>query len=236
VSDESGPPGAHPVELVMRRSASMSSTIVLVDDHHIVRSGLKALIEHEADLIVVGEGGNATEGLAATEAHSPDLVITDVRLPDRSGIAVCREVTERFPETKVLILTSYADEDALFSAVAAGASGFLLKRAKASDLVAAVRRVLSGEAVFDHDWVSSRPDRVLGSLSPQERIVASHVAEGLTNRQIAQVMGLAEKTVKNYVSSLLNKMGMGRRSEAAAYVARIETSRGMSLVGVEPGL
>ena len=212
-------------------SASKASTIVLVDDHQIVRSGLKALIEHEDDLVVVGEGGTAAEGLAVVDAVSPDLVITDVRLPDRSGIEVCREVTSHSAGTIVLVLTSYADENALFSAVAAGASGFVLKRARATDLVATIRRVLQGEAVFDHDWVPETPDAVLGSLSPQERVVASHLAEGLTNRQIAEAMGLAEKTVKNYVSSLLNKMGMGRRSEAAAYVARVETSSGRPLVG-----
>lgn len=212
-------------------SASKASTIVLVDDHQIVRSGLKALIEHEDDLVVVGEGGTAAEGLAVVDAVSPDLVITDVRLPDRSGIEVCREVTSHSAGTIVLVLTSYADENALFSAVAAGASGFVLKRARATDLVATIRRVLQGEAVFDHDWVPETPDVVLGSLSPQERVVASHLAEGLTNRQIAEAMGLAEKTVKNYVSSLLNKMGMGRRSEAAAYVARVETSSGRPLAG-----
>lgn len=212
-------------------SASKASTIVLVDDHQIVRSGLKALIEHEHDLVVVGEGGTAAEGLAVVDAVSPDLVITDVRLPDRSGIEVCREVTSHSAGTIVLVLTSYADENALLSAVAAGASGFVLKRARATDLVATIRRVLHGEAVFDHDWVPDTPDPVLGSLSPQERVVASHLAEGLTNRQIAEAMGLAEKTVKNYVSSLLNKMGMGRRSEAAAYVARVETSSGRPLAG-----
>ncbi|HEX6286847.1 MAG TPA: response regulator transcription factor, partial [Acidimicrobiia bacterium] len=162
-------------------------------------------------------------------------VITDVRLPDRSGIEVCSEITARLPGTKVLILTSYADEDALFSAVAAGAAGFLLKRARASDLVSSIRMVLQGQAVFDHDWAPTEHDPLLGLLSPQERMVASHLATGMTNRQIAETMGLAEKTVKNYVSSLLNKMGMGRRSEAAAYVARVETSTGRSLVGSEPG-
>ena len=218
----------------MREGQGHKSTIVLVDDHQIVRSGLKVLIEHEDDLVVVGEAGTAAEGVASVAEHAPDLVITDVRLPDRSGIAVCSEVTARFPDTKVLVLTSYADEDALFSAVAAGASGFLLKRARASDLVSSIRMVLQGQSVFDHDWAPSEPDPVLGLLSPQERMVASHLAKGLTNREIAEAMGLAEKTVKNYVSSLLNKMGMGRRSEAAAYVARVETSTGRPLVGAEP--
>lgn len=219
----------------MTKGQANKSTIVLVDDHQIVRSGLKVLIEQEDDLIVVGEGGTAAEGIAAALKHSPDLVITDVRLPDRSGIEVCSDITARLPGTTVLILTSYADEDALFSAVAAGASGFLLKRARASDLVSSIRKVLLGQPVFDHDWAPTEPDPVLGLLSPQERMVASHLATGLTNRQIAETMGLAEKTVKNYVSSLLNKMGMGRRSEAAAYVARVEASTGRSLVGSEPG-
>ena len=213
----------------MGDSGAVPSRIVLVDDHQIVRSGLRSLIENEDDLVVVGEGGTAAEGLRVTEVESPDLVITDVRLPDRSGISVCREITSRHPETKVLVLTSYADEDALSSAVAARASGYVLKRVGASDLVGTIRLVLGGESVFDHDWEPAGPDPVLGSLSPQERVVASHLAEGMTNRPIDESMGLAEKTVKNYVSSLLNKMGMDRRSEAAAYVARIETSSAKSL-------
>jgi DNA-binding NarL/FixJ family response regulator len=219
----------------MGGSAPTASRIVLVDDHHIVRSGLKALIETAHDLVVVGEGATAADGLRVALEELPDLVITDVRLPDRSGIAVCRDVTTRLRETKVLVLTSYADEDALFSAVVAGASGYLLKRVGTTDLLGAIRRILGGETVFDHDWAPVEPDPVLSSLSPQERVVASYLAEGLTNRKIAEAMGLAEKTVKNYVSSLLNKMGMARRSEAAAYVARVETSNTSSLVTSEMG-
>ncbi len=207
------------------------SRIVIVDDHHVVRAGLKALIDRADDLVVVGEGASAEDGLRVASEELPDLVITDVRLPDRSGIAVCREITARYSKTKVLVLTSYADEDALATAVVSGASGYLLKRVGASDLLGTIRRVLNGETVFDHDWSPVGPDPVLGSLSAQERVVASHLAEGLTNRQIAEAMGLAEKTIKNYVSSLLNKMGMARRSEAAAYVARVETSNAHSLVG-----
>lgn len=210
-------------------------TIVIVDDHHIVRAGLKALIDRADDLVVVGEGASAADGLRVASEELPDLVITDVRLPDRSGIAVCREIKARYRETKVLVLTSYADEDALATAVVSGASGYLLKRVGASDLLGTIRRVLEGETVFDHDWAPVGPDPVLGSLSAQERVVASHLAEGLTNRQIAEAMGLAEKTIKNYVSSLLNKMGMARRSEAAAYVARIETSNASSLVSSDVG-
>lgn len=203
-----------------------SARILLVDDHQIVRSGLRSLIEFEKDMVVVGEAGTAGEALGRVDADEPDLVVLDVRLPDRSGIAACQEITSRHPDVKVLMLTSHADDGALNAAMTARASGYVLKRVGASDLISIFRRVLGGERIFEHDWETSGPDSLLGTLSQQERAVASLVAEGLTNREIAGRMGLAEKTVKNYVSSILTKMGMSRRSEAAAYVARIEASRG----------
>lgn len=175
---------------------------------------------------VVGEAGTAYEASIRVEQDLPDLVVLDVRLPDRSGIALCHEITARHPGVKVLMLTSHADDEALKAAKASGASGYMLKRVGTSDLVANFRRVLDGETVFQRDWEASESDSLMAALSPQERIVAGYVAEGLTNREIATHMDLAEKTVKNYVSSVLTKMGMSRRTEAAAYVARVQAGRG----------
>jgi two-component system response regulator DevR len=198
--------------------------IVLVDDHELVRSGMKVLLEREEDLIVVGEAGTAQEAIQRVEDTRPDLVLLDVRLPDRSGISVCQEVRTRFSDTKVLILTAYADEVALASAILAGASGFVLKNVRSTEIVDDIRQVIHGDRVVPHR--SSSDDSPLSALSPQERLVARHVAEGLANRQIADRMGLAEKTVKNYVSNVLTKLGVARRSEAAAFVARAETMVG----------
>jgi DNA-binding NarL/FixJ family response regulator len=195
--------------------------ILLVDDHELVRSGLKALIEREEDMVVVGEAGTAAEAIEVVDATVPDLVVLDVRLPDRSGISVCEEITSRYPEVKVLILTSFADEMALVSAMTARASGFVLKNVRAFELVTDIRRVMAGEVVTFGQFEETSPEISLQAvLSHQERLVADHLAEGLTNREIADRMGLAEKTVKNYVSNVLSKLGMTRRSEAAAHVAR----------------
>jgi DNA-binding NarL/FixJ family response regulator len=200
--------------------------ILLVDDHQVVRTGLKRLIELEDDLVVVAEAGTAGEAVRRAEIDSPDLVVMDVRLPDRSGISACSEILKRFPHVKVLVLTSYADEVALAAAVTAGASGYVLKSARASELMDDLRRVMSGELIFDQSGRPSGSARLLSPLSPRERDLATHLAEGLTNREIADRMGLAEKTVKNYVSSVLTKLGMSRRSEAAAFVARFEAVTG----------
>ncbi|HEX6220147.1 MAG TPA: response regulator transcription factor [Acidimicrobiia bacterium] len=209
--------------------------ILLVDDHQVVRSGLKALIELEEDLVVIGEAGTAAEAIEMVDAVSPDLVVLDVRLPDRSGISVCQEITTHHPEVKVLILTSYADEIALAAAMAARASGFVLKNVRASELVTDIRRVMGGEMVALGQFGDDSPElALLTVLSPQERAVADHLAEGLTNREIADHMGLAEKTVKNYVSNVLTKLGMARRSEAAAHVARIQAMTEAPLVGRPP--
>lgn len=204
--------------------------ILLVDDHQVVRSGLKTLIELEDDLVVVGEAGTAAEAVRRAEIDRPDLVVMDVRLPDRSGISACHEIRRHFPEMKVLILTSYADELALAAAMTAGASGYVLKRARASEIVADLRRVMAGEILFDQGGRSHEPAPLLSPLSPQERALSFHLAEGLTNCEIADRMGLAEKTVKNYVSSMLTKLGMARRSEAAAFVARVEAIAGSTLI------
>lgn len=208
--------------------------ILLVDDHEIVRRGLKALLETENDLTVVGEAGSVAEAVRRAGFDSPDVVVLDVRLPDGSGIEACREILSTFPDVKVLMLTSYADEEALMSAILAGASGYLLKRIDSKVLVDAVRRVGRGESLLDDDMVAKLFDRLregkpsdplLRKLSDQETKILDLIAVGKTNRQIAEDMFLAEKTVKNYVSNLLTKLGMSRRSEAAAYAARVGASR-----------
>ena len=203
--------------------------IVLVDDHEVVRSGLKALIEGASDMSVVGEAENAREVIQEVATHTPDVVVMDLRLPDQSGVEACREIVSRSPDTRVLILTSYADRSAVRAAAIAGASGYVLKQVTGFELVETIRRIAGGEEAFITDEGSLHAedvieprDSLLSKLSPQERVIASHVAQGLTNREIADQMYLAEKTVKNYVSHLLTKMGFSRRSEAAAYVARLE--------------
>ena len=210
--------------------------IFLLDDHEIVRRGLRELFETEDDLLVVGEAGTAEEALARIPATSPDVAVLDVRLggdrPD--GVEVCREIRSAHPEIACLILTSFADDEALFSAIMAGAAGYMLKQVRGNDLVDAVRRVAQGQSLLD-PGVTARvlqrlrapqaPEDDLGSLTDQERRVLDLIAEGLTNRQIGQRMFLAEKTVKNYVSNVLMKLGMSRRSEAAAYAARLAERR-----------
>jgi DNA-binding NarL/FixJ family response regulator len=205
--------------------------VVLVDDHEVVRTGLKSLIDADPDLEVVGEAGTADEAVRRVGYDSPDVVVLDVRLPDGSGIEACREIRSRFPDVKVLMLTSFADEEALMGAILAGASGYVLKRIKGQDLVADIKRVGAGESLLDPEMTDRlferlrsgpREDPLLATLTNQERVIVGHIAEGMTNKEIAESMFLAEKTVKNYVSNLLTKMGMSRRSEAAAYVARLE--------------
>ncbi len=208
--------------------------VLLVDDHEVVRAGVKAMIEAEDDMTVVGEAGTAEEAVRRVGYDSPDVVLLDVRLPDKSGVEACRDIRERFPKVKVLMLTSFADEEALMSAILAGASGYVLKRIRTTDLVEDIRKVGSGESLLDPEMTKKlfsrlrsggEDDELLSRLTKQERVIVKHIADGLTNRQIADEMFLAEKTVKNYVSTLLAKMGMSRRSEAAAYVARAEASK-----------
>lgn len=203
--------------------------VLLVDDHEVVRAGLKTLIDASDGLTVVGEAGTAEEGVRRVGFDSPDVVVLDVRLPDESGIEACRDIRSRFPDVRVLMLTSFADEEALMAAILAGASGYVLKRVKGQDLVEDIRRVGGGESLLDPEMTDRlfeqlrsgpREDPLLAMLTQQERKIVDHIAEGKTNRQIAEEMFLAEKTVKNYVSNVLAKMGMSRRSEAAAYVAR----------------
>ncbi len=208
--------------------------VVLVDDHEVVRKGLAALIDAQDDMEVVGEAGTAAEGVRRVGYDVPDVVVLDVRLPDGSGVEACREIRARWPDVGVLILTSFADEEALMSAIMAGAAGYVLKRIDTDALVDAIRRVGRGESLLDPAMTErlfrklrdDHPeDHLLARLSPQERRILDLIAEGKTNREIAQDLFLAEKTVKNYVSNLLAKMEMSRRSEAAAYAAKIAAER-----------
>ncbi len=204
--------------------------MLLVDDHEVVRQGIKTLIDAEEDMDVVGEAGTADEGVRRVGFDDPHVVVLDVRLPDRSGVEACRDIRDRFPDVKVLMLTSYADEEALMAAIMAGAAGYVLKRIRSGELVESIRKVAAGDSLLDPEMTDrlfkklrgdEPEDPMLAKLSPQERTILEHVSEGKTNRQIANDMFLAEKTVKNYVSNLLSKMGMHRRTEAAAYMARV---------------
>ncbi len=208
--------------------------ILLVDDHEIVRQGLRAVLETHDDLEVVGEAGTGDDGVRRVGFDSPDVVVLDVRLPDMSGIEACREIRSRFPEVAVLMLTSYADEQALMASAMAGASGYVLKRIDAADLVDSIRRVGRGEilldsaeaqAVLDHAGRDHGDTGPVDRLSPQQRRILGFIADGMTNRQIAEEMFLAEKTVKNYVSDMLARLGMSRRSEAAAFAARLDAGK-----------
>jgi DNA-binding NarL/FixJ family response regulator len=207
--------------------------VFLLDDHEIVRRGVRELIEAEDDLIVVGEASNASEALTRIPLTRPDVAILDVRLPDCDGIEVCREIRSQEPELACLMLTSFADDEALLGAVIAGASGYVLKQIRGSDLVGSIRRVAMGESILDPLLVElarkrlgqDEEDERLRRLSPQERRILDLIAEGRTNREIAGALFLAEKTVKNYVSNLLVKLGMKRRTEAAVFAVRSRHER-----------
>jgi two-component system, NarL family, response regulator DevR len=211
-----------------------STRVFLLDDHEIVRRGLRELLEGEEDLAVVGEAGTAEEALVRIPATSPQVAVLDVRLPDGDGVEVCREIRSRHPEISCLIFTSFADDEALFAAILAGASGYVLKQVRGTDLIDAVRRVAAGQSLLDPAVTARVLERLrtpqapaddLAGLSEQERRILDLISEGLTNRQIGERMFLAEKTVKNYVSNVLLKLGMSRRSEAAAYAARLAERR-----------
>lgn len=204
--------------------------VFLVDDHDVVRRGLHALIDEAEDVEVVGEAASAGMALAGISREQPDVAVLDVRLPDGSGVEVCRDIRSRHPEVNCLMLTSFSDDEALFDAIMAGASGYLLKDVRDHDLVATIRRVAAGESLLDPALTGKVLERLrrgnepddprMASLTDQERLILEHVAEGLTNRQIADQVHLAEKTIKNYVSTILNKLGMSRRTEAAVYWAQ----------------
>ena len=205
--------------------------VFLLDDHEIVRRGVRELLEAEDDLEVVGEAGTAEEALNRIPPTRPEVALLDVRLPDGNGVEVCREVRSRHPEVACIMLTSFSDDEALVQAVVAGASGYLLKQIRGTDIVDAVRRVASGQSLLDASLVDrvraqlqrdSTEDERLARLTNQERRILALIAEGLTNRQIGAEMHLAEKTVKNYVSNLLAKLGMERRTQAAVFAARLD--------------
>ena len=205
--------------------------IFVVDDHEVVRRGITDLLEAEEDIEVVGEAGNVADALVRIPLSNADVALLDFRLPDGDGIEVCRALKDHAPTPACLILTSFSDDEALAAAIIAGASGYLLKEIRGQDLVASVRRVAKGESLVDpqvHARVLARlrsgpvQDPRLASLSPQERHVLDLIAEGMTNRQIGEQLFLAEKTVKNYVSNVLAKLGMRRRTEAAVFALRAE--------------
>lgn len=207
-------------------------SVYLLDDHEIVRRGLRGLLAEEGDIDVVGESATARAALREIPVLRPHVAVLDVRLPDGSGIEVCRELRSSVPETHALILTSYDDDDALFAAIMAGASGYLLKVIAGQDVVAAVRRVRAGQSLIDPALTSRVLQRVrqgaahepaLASLSEQEHKVLTLIAEGQTNRQIASHMFLSEKTVKNYVSSILTKLGLESRTQAAVLATKLHT-------------
>ncbi len=205
--------------------------IMLVDDHEVVRQGLRALLEAEDDLEVIAEAGDGSQAIDTARIHEPDVVVMDVRMPDMNGVEACRGIRDMRPETQVIMLTSYSDDEALFNSIMAGAAGFVLKQIRGSDLVDAIRQVGSGQSLLDPSVTKRVLERLrkskyddtdpkLARLSPQEDRILDLVGQGMTNRQIAEQIHLSDKTVKNYVSSILSKLEVHRRSEAAAYVAR----------------
>ena len=204
--------------------------VYLLDDHEIVRRGIRELLESEGDIIVVGESGSAAEATRHIPALRPDVAILDGRLPDGSGIDVCREIRSRDPGIAALILTSYDDDEALFSAIMAGAAGYILKQVGGNDFVDSVRRVAAGQSMLDPEVTARVLDRVrtgpradpaLEQLTTQELRILELIGQGMTNRQMAEAMFLAEKTVKNYVSHLLTKLGLERRTQAAVLATRL---------------
>jgi DNA-binding NarL/FixJ family response regulator len=212
----------------------MTIRVFVVDDHEIVRRGLIELIDSEDDLSVVGQAGDVQKALEALTTVVTDVAVLDVRLPDGSGIELCREIRSLYPDVKVLILTSFLDDEALLGAVLGGASGYVIKDIKNLDLLEAIRKVAVGEVLLDIALVStvtnrlrkvSSPASEIYELTDQEQRVLEHIGRGLTNRQIAESMFLAEKTIKNYVSSLLGKLGLERRTQAAALAARLGLGR-----------
>ena len=207
--------------------------VFLLDDHEVVRRGVADVLHSDPGIRVVGQAKNAAEALARVPALKPDVAILDVRLPDGDGVSVCRELRSRLPQLKVIMLTSYSDDEALFEAIMAGASGYLLKQILGQDLVTGVRTVVAGGSLLDPTAATAVLERLrraaepagpLAALSPQERTVLELIGEGLTNRQIGERMFLAEKTVKNYVSHLLAKLGLERRTQAAVLATELRAA------------
>jgi two-component system response regulator DevR len=213
--------------------------LLVVDDHEVVRQGLVALLDRRQGFEVVAEAGTAAEAVEQARRYEPDLVVMDVRLPDGSGVEACREIRAERPATRVVMLTSYPDEEAVLSAIVAGASGYLLKQVRARDLVSALEAVGRGESLLDPAVTEKVLERVrriatgaaaddLAALTTQEQKILLLVAEGKTNKEIASEVFLSDKTVKNYVSSILSKLNLERRAQAAAYMARLHGTGGGS--------
>jgi DNA-binding NarL/FixJ family response regulator len=211
--------------------------LLVVDDHEVVRQGLVSLLDRRERFQVVAEAGTVAEAVDQARRFQPDIVVMDVRLPDGSGIEACREIRAEMPSTRVVMLTSYPDEEAVLSAIVAGASGYLLKQIRARDLVAALETVARGESLLDPAVTERVLDRVrriatggqsdeLAQLTPQEQKILALVAEGMTNKEIAAEVYLSDKTVKNYVSSILAKLNLERRAQAAAFVAKHRVDHG----------
>jgi DNA-binding NarL/FixJ family response regulator len=204
--------------------------VFLLDDHEIVRRGVRDLLDTEPGITVIGEAGTATAALARIPALKPDVAVLDIRLPDGDGVTVCRDLRSKMPQLACLMLTSYSDDEALVDAIMAGAAGYVLKQIRGTDLVGAIRTIASGQSLLDPQAAATVMRRIrdqatatdpLAALTDQERRILALIGEGLTNRQIGDRLFLAEKTVKNYVSALFAKLGMQRRAQAAAYAARI---------------
>jgi two-component system response regulator DevR len=214
-----------------RKEDAVTLGVFILDDHEVVRAGLRAMLDATDDLVVVGEAGTVAEALVLIPASRPQVAILDVRLPDGSGVEVCREIRSSLPDIICVMLTSYADDTAIYAAILAGAAGYVLKQVGGPRLVDEIRRAGAGDTLIDPEVTEGvlarlrqgpREDERLAALTPQERRVLDLIAEGRTNRQIAAAMFLAEKTIKNYVSNLLTKLGMQRRTQAASYAARLD--------------
>ena len=210
--------------------------VMLVDDHEIVRRGLRASLEAEDDLEVVAEADNGPSAVSLANTHEPDVIVMDVRMPGGSGIEACRAIRDDRPDAQVIMLTSFSDDEALFNSIMAGAAGFVLKQIRGRDLIDAIRTVGSGKSLLDPDVTRRVLDRLrrskvddkdpkLARLSPQEERILDMVGEGLTNKEIAERIHLSDKTVKNYVSAILQKLEVARRAEAASYVARAKAEQ-----------
>jgi two-component system, NarL family, response regulator DevR len=206
--------------------------VMIVDDHEVVREGLRSFVSRRAGMEFAGEAGSVREAVELAGKVEPDVVIMDVRLPDGSGVEACREIRQARPETHVIMLTSYADDEAVMASILAGASGYLLKQIRGKELADAVRQVTQGQSLLDPGVTAKVIERLrapkndeLSGLNEQERKILGLIAEGKTNKEIAAEVYLSDKTVKNYVSSILNKLNLKRRSEAAAFIARRERER-----------
>jgi len=216
--------------------AQKTIKILLVDDHEVVRMGLRTLLDKRPGFAIVGEAGAVGEAVAAAAQLEPDVVVMDIRLPDGTGVDACREIRAARPETRVIMLTSFADEEAVYGSIMAGAAGYMLKQTRGQSLAEAIERVARGESLLDPSVTNKVLERMralasgeadeLATLTAQERKILAAIAEGKTNKEIAEEVFLSDKTVKNYVSSILSKLNLRRRSEAAAFIAQRRAKSG----------